>query len=65
MSLNLKQINKELKDKSPAEIITWALSSANSPVITTNFRPYEVAILKAVTAIKKDIKWLLGHRQLI
>jgi phosphoadenosine phosphosulfate reductase len=56
MSLNLKQINKELKDKSPAEIITWALSSANSPVITTNFRPYEVAILKAVTTIQKDIK---------
>ena len=56
MSLNLEQINKELKDKSPAEIITWALSSANSPVITTNFRPYEVAILKAVTTIQKDIK---------
>jgi phosphoadenosine phosphosulfate reductase len=56
MSLNLKQINKELKDKSPAEIITWALSSAISPVITTNFRPYEVAILKAVTTIQKDIK---------
>jgi len=56
MSLNLEQINKELKDKSPAEIIIWALSFSNNPVITTNFRPYEVAILKAVTAIQKDIK---------
>jgi phosphoadenosine phosphosulfate reductase len=56
MSLNLEHINKELKDKSPAEIIIWALSFSNNPVITTNFRPYEVAILKAVTAIQKDIK---------
>ena len=56
MSLNLEEINKELKDKSPTEIITWALSCANNPVITTNFRPYEVAILKAVTAVKKEIK---------
>ena len=56
MSLNLEQINKELKGKSPAEIISWALSIAKKPVITTNFRPYEVAILNAVTEVKKDIK---------
>ena len=56
MSLNLEQINKELKGKSPAEIIAWAISIAKTPVITTNFRPYEVAILKAVTEVKKDIK---------
>ena len=56
MSLNLEQINKELKDKSPVEIITWAISLGNNPVITTNFRPYEVAILKAVTDVRKDIK---------
>ena len=56
MSLNLEQINEYLKDKSPAEIITWALSFGNKPAITTNFRPYEVAILKAVTEVQKDIK---------
>lgn len=56
MSLNLEQINKELKGKSPAEIIAWAISLAKNPVITTNFRPYEVAILNAVTEKKKDIK---------
>jgi phosphoadenosine phosphosulfate reductase len=56
MSLNLEQINKELKGKSPAEIIAWAISFAKNPVITTNFRPYEVAILKAVTDVQKDIK---------
>ena len=56
MSLDLDKINKELEDKSPLEIIAWAISYANNPVITTNFRPYEVAILNAVTEIKKDIK---------
>lgn len=56
MSLDLEKINKELKGKSPSEIIIWAISLAKNPVITTNFRPYEVAILNAVTEIKKDIK---------
>jgi phosphoadenosine phosphosulfate reductase len=56
MSLNLEEINKKLKDKSPIEIISWAISFAKNPVITTNFRPYEVAILKAVTEVQKDIK---------
>ena len=56
MSLNLEEINKKLKDKSPIEIISWAISFAKNPVITTNFRPYEVAILKAVTEVQQDIK---------
>ncbi|WP_297803827.1 phosphoadenosine phosphosulfate reductase family protein [uncultured Polaribacter sp.] len=56
MSLNLEQINKDLLGKSPLEIINWAISLANNPVITTNFRPYEVAILRAVTDVQKDIK---------
>lgn len=56
MSLNLGQINRDLQGKSPLEIINWAASLSKSPVITTNFRPYEVAILKAVTDVQKDIK---------
>ena len=56
MSLNLEQINKDLQRKRPLEIINWAISLANNPVITTNFRPYEVAILRAVTDVQKDIK---------
>ncbi|PQB09068.1 phosphoadenylylsulfate reductase [Polaribacter filamentus] len=54
--MNLEEINKKLKDKSPIEIISWAISFAKNPLITTNFRPYEVAILKAVTEVQKDIK---------
>jgi phosphoadenosine phosphosulfate reductase len=55
-NINLEQVNKELAGKSPLEIIIWAISMAKNAVITTNFRPYEVAILNAVTVIKKDIK---------
>jgi len=54
--MNLEKINKELENKSPREVVNWAISFANKPLITTNFRPYEVAILKAVTEVKKDIK---------
>jgi len=53
--MNLEEINKQLQGKSPEEIISWAISIAEKPIVTTNFRPYEVAILKAVTAVKKDI----------
>lgn len=56
MNLDLDNINKDLQDKSPAEIIAWAISIAEKPVITTNFRPYEVAILNAVTEVEKNIK---------
>ncbi len=56
MNLNLEKINEELKNKSPKEIIQWAIEISKNPVVTTNFRPYEVAILHAVNQIKKDIK---------
>ena len=54
--MDLIEINKTLKDKTPEQIIEWALSVAKNPVITTNFRPYEVAILHAVANQKPDIK---------
>ncbi|AOW22048.1 phosphoadenosine phosphosulfate reductase domain-containing protein [Urechidicola croceus] len=61
MSLNLdkqevERINDSLREKSPIEIIEWAISIAQNPVVTTNFRPYEVAILNAVSEVKNDIK---------
>ncbi|MFB9272233.1 MULTISPECIES: phosphoadenosine phosphosulfate reductase domain-containing protein [Flavobacteriaceae] len=54
--INIEQINEDLKDKSPTEIITWALSVAKNPVVTTNFRPYEVAILHACTQVDAELK---------
>lgn len=56
IQLNIDKINGDLKDKSPEEIIQWAIVFAKNPVVTTNFRPYEVAILHATTSIRKDIK---------
>lgn len=56
MSLDLNKINKELSAKTPLEIVEWAINLAKSPVVTTNFRPYEAGILKVTSAVKKDIK---------
>lgn len=51
----IDQWNTRLRKASPAEIIKWALQHAENPVVTTNFRPYEVAILHAVTREQPDI----------
>ena len=55
-NLNLEQINNDLRDKSPEQIIAWALSIAKNPLVTTNFRPYEVAILQVCTQVDKNLK---------
>ena len=54
--INIEQLNKDLRDKSPEEIIAWAINYAKNPVVTTNFRPYEVAILNACVKVKKNLK---------
>ncbi|WP_439129129.1 phosphoadenosine phosphosulfate reductase domain-containing protein [Polaribacter sp.] len=56
MNLNIEEVNEFLSDKNPLDIVKWAVSIAENPVVTTNFRPYEVAILNAVTEVKQDIK---------
>ena len=55
LDVNIEAVNKELSGKSPKEIVQWAISIAQKPVITTNFRPYEGAILNLVSTIKEDI----------
>lgn len=54
-TMNLEAVNAELKNKSPKEIIVWALLQANKAVVTTNFRPYEGAILHVVSSVKNSI----------
>lgn len=56
MEIDIEKINKDLRKKTPLEIVTWAVLTFDNPVVTTNFRPYEAAILHAVSKIKKDIK---------
>ena len=58
MNKNLTIINKKLKDKSPLEILKWALENSENPILTTNFRPYEGAIIHLCISEKPDIKVL-------
>ena len=48
--------NAKFEKATPSEIVDWALQQNSNAVVTTNFRPYEVNILHAVTAVNKDIK---------
>ncbi len=54
--MDIDKINKQLKGKSPQVIIKWAMEFAKKPLVTTNFRPYEVAILHACTQVDKELK---------
>lgn len=48
-------LNQQFKGIPPEEIISWAVQYAQRPLVTTNFRPYEVAILNAVTEVSSNI----------
>ena len=56
MRKDLITLNDRLREKSPTEIIQWGLGTSKHPILTTNFRPYEVAILHLCTQAKEDIK---------
>ena len=54
--MDIEKINTELATKTPIEIVQWALMHGQSPIVTTNFRPYESAILHLVTKVDPAIK---------
>lgn len=48
--------NIELRDKSPLEIVQWAIAQAPGHAIaSTNFRPYEAVVLHLATQAQADI----------
>lgn len=51
----IKKLNLQFKGIPPEEIISWAIKHAKKAVVTTNFRPYEVAILYAVSQVKENV----------
>jgi phosphoadenosine phosphosulfate reductase len=51
----IEQLNQQFKGIPPIEIISWAVKNAKKAIVTTNFRPYEVAILHAVSVVKSTI----------
>lgn len=55
MNLNLDKINEELRDKSPAEIVQWALNLGQRAVATTSFSPNSGAMLHVLSRIEPTL----------
>ncbi len=56
LPLSLADENQHLRSLSPQDIIRWALAKApGRAVVSTNFRPYEAAILHLATQVQPDI----------
>ncbi|WP_231891962.1 phosphoadenosine phosphosulfate reductase domain-containing protein [Tenacibaculum ovolyticum] len=53
---NVEELNKGLEKLSPKEIVEWVFELNKKTIITTNFRPYEVALLHLVTKDNPSIK---------
>jgi phosphoadenosine phosphosulfate reductase len=53
--MNLEKINQNLRNLTPLEIVKWAFSLQKNTVVTTNFRPYEAAILHVTSVVKPEI----------
>jgi len=52
----LHQWNAELRSKTPLEITRWAIAQAGGrALVSTNFRPYEAAILHLATEAQPEI----------
>ena len=52
----ITEANEALRDKSPLEVIEWAVGRAmGRAIVSTNFRPYEAVILHLVTRVQQDI----------
>src|SRR5687767_9336058 len=50
------KLNTELRGQSPLEIVRWAIAqSGGRAIVSTNFRPYEAAILHLAVQAQPDI----------
>ncbi len=58
MSIDLSAMNDQLAGKQPQQIIEWVLDKAENPILTTNFRPYEVVILHMAVKVRPNLKIL-------
>jgi phosphoadenosine phosphosulfate reductase len=55
-SSELNRINAELRSKTPLDIVRWAIGQAGGrAIVSTNFRPYEAAILHLAIQVQPDI----------
>jgi len=52
----IAKANADLRNKSPLEIVQWAVAQAKGrAVVSTNFRPYEAVILHLCVEVQPDI----------
>jgi phosphoadenosine phosphosulfate reductase len=52
----ISNANSELRDKSPLEIVRWAVAQAGGrAIVSTNFRPYEAVVLHLSVQAQPDI----------
>ena len=52
----IAKANAELRNKSPLEIVRWAVAQAKGrALVSTNFRPYEAVILHLCVQVQPDI----------
>ena len=55
-AVEIDEANEVLRDKSPLEVIEWAIARADGrAIVSTNFRPYEAVILHLVRQVQLDI----------
>lgn len=55
MDLDSEKVNNDLRYETPEKIIRWAISNSKHPTLTTNFGPYEAALLHGCVKCKPDI----------
>ncbi|MDX1519374.1 MAG: phosphoadenosine phosphosulfate reductase family protein [Gammaproteobacteria bacterium] len=53
--MDLEQVNSELTNKSPQDIIDWAMGLGKRTIVTTTFGPFSSVILHMVTRKYPDI----------
>lgn len=51
---DLAQVNAELGHNAQG-LVQWAIGLGQSPIVTTNFRPFEAVILHMVSRVKPDV----------
>jgi len=52
----ISKANAELRNKSPLEIVEWAIAQAKGrAIVSTNFRPYEAVVLHLCVQAQPDI----------
>lgn len=54
-AIKLELANSELTDKSPREIIHWAVSQNQRALVTTSFGPFSAVMLHLATRVQPDI----------